>query len=65
LQPIRLTPYSISTVLSALRQKLAARLPDFMVGEVGLVPHSSPISQSNLLFHSALFDENAASEKLV
>jgi aminopeptidase len=31
------------------------------LGEVGLVPHSSPISQSHLIFHSALFDENAAS----
>jgi len=34
----------------------AARL-----GEVALVPHSSPISQSGLLFQSTLFDENAAS----
>jgi len=34
----------------------AARL-----GEVALVPHSSPISQSGLLFYNTLFDENAAS----
>ncbi len=34
----------------------AARL-----GEVALVPHSSPISQSGLLFKNTLFDENAAS----
>ena len=33
----------------------AARL-----GEVALVPHSSPISQSGLLFYNTLFDENAA-----
>lgn len=34
----------------------AARL-----GEVALVPHSSPISQSGLLFYNTLYDENAAS----
>jgi aminopeptidase len=33
----------------------AARL-----GEVALVPHSSPISQSGILFYNTLFDENAA-----
>jgi aminopeptidase len=31
------------------------------LGEVALVPHSSPISASGLLFWSTLFDENAAS----
>jgi aminopeptidase len=31
------------------------------LGEVALVPHSSPISQSGLLFFNTLFDENAAS----
>jgi aminopeptidase len=34
----------------------AARL-----GEVALVPHSSPISASGLVFNETLFDENAAS----
>ncbi|MCA3555433.1 aminopeptidase [Aestuariivirga sp.] len=34
----------------------AARL-----GEVALVPHSSPISRSGLIFNNTLFDENAAS----
>ena len=33
----------------------AARL-----GEVALVPHSSPISQSGRLYYNTLFDENAA-----
>lgn len=33
----------------------AARL-----GEVALVPHSSPISKSGLLFYNTLFDENAS-----
>ncbi len=30
------------------------------IGEVALVPHSSPISASGLLFYNTLFDENAA-----
>jgi aminopeptidase len=30
------------------------------LGEVALVPHSSPISQSGLLFYNTLYDENAA-----
>jgi len=30
------------------------------LGEVALVPHSSPISQSGLLFYNTLIDENAA-----
>jgi len=34
----------------------AARL-----GELALVPHSSPVAQTGLLFYNTLFDENAAS----
>lgn len=34
----------------------AARL-----GEAALVPHSSPISKSGLMFHNTLYDENASS----
>jgi aminopeptidase len=34
----------------------AARL-----GEVALVPYSSPISESGIMFYNTLFDENAAS----
>ncbi|MXQ07920.1 aminopeptidase [Alphaproteobacteria bacterium GH1-50] len=30
------------------------------LGEVALVPHASPISQSGVLFYNTLFDENAA-----
>lgn len=30
------------------------------LGEVALVPHESPISQSNILFYHTLFDENAS-----
>ena len=31
------------------------------IGEVALVPHSSPISQSGIIFYNTLFDEDAAS----
>jgi aminopeptidase len=31
------------------------------LGEIALVPHSSPVSQSGVLFFNTLFDENAAS----
>jgi aminopeptidase len=31
------------------------------LGEVALVPHTSPIARSGLLFYESLFDENAAS----
>lgn len=30
------------------------------LGEVALVPHESPISQSGLIFYNTLFDENAS-----
>ncbi|MBM7643945.1 aminopeptidase [Scopulibacillus daqui] len=30
------------------------------IGEAALVPHQSPISQSNILFYNTLFDENAS-----
>ena len=31
-----------------------------IIGEVALVPHSSPISKSGILFYNTLFDENAS-----
>ena len=31
-----------------------------MLGELALVPHDSPISNSGVLFYNTLFDENAA-----
>jgi aminopeptidase len=35
------------------------------LGEVALVPHSSPISASGIIFNNTLFDENAASHVAV
>ncbi len=44
-----------------LRKLLASDDGASRLGEVALVPHGSPISQSGLLFYNTLFDENAAS----
>ncbi len=44
-----------------LREMLATDEGAARLGEVALVPHSSPVSQSGLLYFNTLFDENAAS----
>jgi aminopeptidase len=43
-----------------LRDLLATDEGASRLGEVALVPHSSPIAQSGRLFYNTLFDENAA-----
>jgi len=53
-------------VTAARGQEVLQRLVDTdagagRLGELALVPHSSPVSQSGLLFYNTLFDENAAS----
>ncbi|MEZ2348795.1 aminopeptidase [Terriglobus sp. RCC_193] len=45
----------------ALKKLIAVDEGASHLGEVALVPHSSPIAQSGLLFWNTLFDENAAS----
>ena len=45
----------------ALRRLLDTDEGARRLGEVALVPHSSPISASGLMFYNTLFDENAAS----
>jgi aminopeptidase len=45
------------TLMKTLEMDEGAR----RLGEVALVPHSSPISQSGLLFYNILLDENASS----
>jgi aminopeptidase len=44
-----------------LRELVGADEGAARLGEIALVPHGSPISQSGLLFYNTLFDENAAS----
>ncbi len=46
---------------SVLRELVSTDAGAARLGEVALVPHSSPVSRSGLLFYNTLFDENAAS----
>jgi aminopeptidase len=43
-----------------LRKMIATDEGSARLGEIAIVPHSSPISKSGLLFHNTLFDENAS-----
>lgn len=43
-----------------LKQLVETDEGSHFLGEVALVPHQSPISQSNILFYNTLFDENAS-----
>src|SRR5207248_7694687 len=45
---------------TVLRQLIETDEGAGRLGEIALVPHSSPISQSGRLFYNTLFDENAA-----
>ncbi|PAD35140.1 aminopeptidase [Terribacillus saccharophilus] len=44
----------------ALKNLLEADAGAKRLGEVALVPHKSPVSQSGLIFYNTLFDENAS-----
>lgn len=46
---------------AALHKMIETDEGSHRLGEVALVPHSSPISRSGLFFYSTLYDENAAS----
>jgi aminopeptidase len=57
----RIAQLNASNGESILRSMIATDDGAGRLGEVALVPHSSPISKSGLLFWNTLFDENAAS----
>jgi aminopeptidase len=57
----RITEARASRGEAVLQRLIASDDGARRLGEVALVPHSSPISQSGLLFYNTLFDENAAS----
>jgi aminopeptidase len=57
----RIVQADASRGAEVLRKVLATDEGAARLGEVALVPHSSPISRSGLLFRNTLFDENAAS----
>lgn len=57
----RVVEASASEGETVLRQMIDTDDGAHRLGEVALVPHSSPIARSGLLFWNTLFDENAAS----
>lgn len=57
----RIVDASASRGLDVLSRVLETDEGARQLGEVALVPFSSPISKSGLLFYNTLFDENAAS----
>jgi len=57
----RIVEASATAGEQALKKLIATDEGAARLGEVALVPHHSPIAESNLLFWNTLFDENAAS----
>ena len=57
----RIVEAHAATGLDVLSKVLDTDEGSRRLGEVALVPHSSPISKSGLLFFNTLYDENAAS----
>lgn len=56
----RIVEASASTGEAVFKDLLNVDDGSSRIGEVALVPHSSPISQSGVLFFNTLFDENAS-----
>ena len=57
----RIVEASASSGQPALDQLLGSDEGARRLGEVALVPHTSPVSTSGVLFYNSFFDENAAS----
>ena len=57
----RITGASAKQGEAALLKMIDTDEGSHRLGEVALVPHSSPISRSGLFFYNTLYDENAAS----
>lgn len=56
----RIIDFSAEVGESTLKQLVELDEGSHYLGEVALVPHGSPISQSGILFYNTLFDENAS-----
>ncbi len=56
----RVVDFSAETGEEILKRLLETDDGASRLGEVALVPHHSPISQSELIFYNTLFDENAS-----
>lgn len=56
----KVVEYSASNDYDTLKSLIEFDEGSSYIGEVALVPYSSPISMSNVLFYNTLFDENAS-----
>lgn len=56
----KIVDYSAKVGEASLKQLVELDEGSSYLGEVALVPHGSPISQSGVLFYNTLFDENAS-----
>lgn len=56
----RIVDYSAEKEYDTLKQLIETDEGSHYLGEVALVPHRSPISDTNITFFNTLFDENAA-----
>ncbi|WP_456277376.1 aminopeptidase [Bacillus sp. AK128] len=56
----RIVSFTAKTGEETLKRLIETDEGSHYLGELALVPHSSPISQSNILFYNTLFDENAS-----
>lgn len=56
----RIVDAQAETGLETLQHLIEMDEGSHYLGEVALVPHHSPISESNILFYNTLFDENAS-----
>ncbi|WP_138493743.1 aminopeptidase [Paenibacillus pinistramenti] len=56
----RITDVAAKQGEEVLKQLVSLDEGAHYLGEVALVPHNSPISESNILFYNTLFDENAS-----
>ncbi|ASA21722.1 aminopeptidase [Paenibacillus donghaensis] len=57
----KITEYTAETGRDTLASLLAIDEGSAYLGEVALVPHHSPISESGILYYNTLYDENASS----
>ncbi|PEA53411.1 aminopeptidase [Bacillus pseudomycoides] len=56
----KVVDYSAETGYETLKKLLETDEGALHLGEVALVPHDSPISNTNVIFYNTLFDENAS-----
>jgi len=56
----RVVSYEAEQGYEALKTMIEMDEGAHFLGEIALVPHDSPISNSNLIFYNTLFDENAS-----